>query len=102
MSDRAKQFMPFAALKGYYDFIYEREKISVPKKELSEDECATLSAKLSAIEKGQILKVIYYHDGAYVKQCGMVSMVDFTFRKLKIVKTEIDFDDVYDVEKVGY
>lgn len=100
MSDRAKQFMPFAALKGYYDFIYEREKISVPKKELSEDECAVLSAKLSSIEKGQVLKVIYYRDGEYVKQCGCVSKVDFTFRKLTIIKTEIDFDDVYDVEEI--
>jgi len=100
VSDRAKQFMPFAALKGYYDFIYEREKVSVPKKELSEDECTALSAKLSTIEKGQVLKVIYYHDGEYVKQCGCVSKVDFTFRKLTLVKTEIDFDDVYDVDEI--
>ncbi len=100
MSDRAKQFMPFAALKGYYDFIYEREKVSVPKKELSEDECSSLSAKLSAIEKGQVLKVIYYRDGEYVKQCGYVSRVDFTFRKVTIVKTEIDFDDIYDFEEM--
>ena len=99
MSDRAKQFMPFAALKGYYDFIYEREKISVPKKELSEDECAALSEKLSAIEKGQVLKVIYYHEGEYVKQWGCVSGVDFTFRRLTIVKTQIYFDDIYDIEK---
>ena len=99
MSDRAKQFMPFSALKGYYDFIYEREKVSMPKKDLSEDECAVLSSKLAAIKKGQVLKVIYYRDGEYVKQVGCVSKVDFTFRKLTLVKTEIDFDDVYDVEK---
>ena len=100
MSDRAKQFMPFAALKGFYDIIDRREEVSVPKKELSEDDCAALSAKLSAIEKGQVLQVIYYHDGAYVKQCGCVSRVDFTFRKLTLVKTEINFDDIYDIEQI--
>ena len=98
MSDRAKQFMPFAALKGYYDFIYEREKISTPRKELSEDDCAALSAKISAIKKGDLLTVTFYDEGAYVRQCGMVSRIDFTFRRLTIVKTDIDFDDIYDVE----
>ena len=99
MSDRAKQFMPFAALKGYYDLIYEREKVSVPKKELSEDDAAALSEKLSAVKKGDLLKVTYYREGEYVKQCGIVAQVDFTFRKLTIVKTAIEFDDIYDIEK---
>lgn len=99
MSDRAKQFMPFAALKGYYDMIYAREKVSVERRELSEDDAEALSKKLSAISKGDVLKVVYYCDGEYIKQHGIVSRVDFTFRKLTIVKTEIDFDDIYDVEK---
>ena len=100
MSDRAKQFMPFAALKGYYDLIYEREKVSVSRKELSEDDAAALSQKLSNICKGELLRVTYYREGEYVRECGIASAVDFTFRKLKIVKTEINFDDIYDVEKM--
>lgn len=35
--ERAKQFMPFAALKGYPDALRKKEKIVVPKMELSED-----------------------------------------------------------------
>ena len=35
--ERAKQFMPFAALRGYEIALKEREKIVVPKMELSED-----------------------------------------------------------------
>ena len=27
-ADRAQQFMPFAALKGYYDLIRERERVA--------------------------------------------------------------------------
>ena len=30
---RAAQFMPFAALKGYYDLIRERERVAEPKRE---------------------------------------------------------------------
>ena len=33
--DRARQFMPFASLKGYFDKIREQQRIKEPKKELS-------------------------------------------------------------------
>ena len=36
-ADRAKQFMPFAALKGYDDALRAKEKVVVPRKELSEE-----------------------------------------------------------------
>ena len=35
--DRAKQFMPFAALKGYPEALRKKEKIVVPKIELPEE-----------------------------------------------------------------
>ena len=31
--DRAKQFLPFNSLKGYYDLIREKEKEVTPKRE---------------------------------------------------------------------
>ena len=36
-ADRARQFMPFASLRGYYDFIREQEREKEPRRELSED-----------------------------------------------------------------
>ena len=36
-AERAKQFMPFAALKGYEEALREKEKIVVPRIELSEE-----------------------------------------------------------------
>ena len=36
-ADRASQFMPFAALKGYEEALRAKEKIVVPKVELSDD-----------------------------------------------------------------
>ncbi len=97
MSDRAKQFMPFAALKGFYDLIRERERIVVPKHELTDDKAAELSEIIKSVEKGKMVKVIYYSDGEYVSAEGIVSRIDLELRKLTVVKTEIDLDDIWDI-----
>lgn len=97
MSDRAKQFMPFAALKGFYDLIRERERIVVPKHELTDDKAAELSEIIKSVEKGKMIKVIYYSDGEYVSAEGIVSRIDLELRKLTVVKTEIDLDDIWDI-----
>ena len=34
-ANRAKQFMPFDALKGFREALAEKERVTVPKKELS-------------------------------------------------------------------
>ena len=44
--ERAKQFMPFAALKGYEEALREKEKVMVPKVELSEEREAELNQQL--------------------------------------------------------
>ena len=54
MSDRARQFLPFDALKGFKQAIKEREKIKVDKIELSEEMANVISYKLRQIKKGMI------------------------------------------------
>lgn len=98
MSDRAGQFMPFAALKGFYDLIREKERVIVPKHEIAEDKAEELSEKVKSVEKGKMIKVIYYSDGEYVSAEGIVTKIDLVFRKLTVVKTEIDLDDIWDIE----
>ena len=46
-ADRARQFMPFASLRGYYDFIREQERVKEPRRELSEDDAQELSVSLA-------------------------------------------------------
>lgn len=41
--DRARQFKPFAALKGYYDLLAERERVPEPCRVLTEEERRELS-----------------------------------------------------------
>ena len=95
--DRAKQFMPFAALKGYPEALQKKEKIVVPKVEVTEEYAEVLDRKLRNVKKNDIITVIYYSNQEYLKKTGMVSRIDETARVLKIVNTRIHFDDIYDI-----
>lgn len=95
--DRAKQFMPFAALKGYPEALAKKEKVVVPKAEISEEYAQMLDQKLRRVAKNDIITVVYFCNGEYLKKTGMVSRIDETARVLKIVNTKILFDDIYDI-----
>ncbi len=96
-SERAKQFMPFAALKGFEELLAEKEKMIVPKIELSEERKAELDDKMRSIRKNDMITVTYYAQKEYLKMRGMVSGIDTNARYLKVVNTKIPFDDIYDI-----
>ena len=95
--ERAKQFMPFAALKGYQEALRKKEKIVMPKMELSEDYKETLDRRLRQVRKNDIITVVYFSRNEYLKKTGMVSRIDETARILCIVNTKIIFDDIYEI-----
>lgn len=100
MSNRAEQFLAFDALKGLKEALREKEKIKVDKKEVSEDDAIKINNTLIQIKKNMIVKVIYYRDGEYLKLEGMVSKIDKTYKKIVIVKEEIHFTDINDINIV--
>jgi len=89
--------MPFAALKGYPEALRKKEKIVVPRAEVSEEYAEVLDRKLRKVKKNDMITVIYFHDGEYLKKTGMVSRIDETARILKVVNTKIGFEDIYDI-----
>ena len=95
--ERAKQFMPFAALKGYPEALAKKEKIVVPKVEISEEYAQMLDQKLRQVAKNDMITIVYFSNGEYLKKTGMVSRIDGTSRIIKIVNTKIFFDDIYDI-----
>ena len=97
-AERAKQFMPFAALKGYDEALREKEKVVVPKIELSEEMKAELDQKIRQIKRNDIIKVVYFGQEEYLQITGMVSRIDEDARVLKVVNTKILFDDIYKIE----
>lgn len=97
MSDRARQFMPFSALKGFSELVKEKERVVVAKKELSEDDLRELSEKILMLKKGMMVQITHFCRGEYIKTEGMITNVDLTFRRMSVVKTEIKFDDISEI-----
>ncbi len=93
-ADRAKQFMPFDGLKGFREALTQKERIIVQKKELSEGKKAELDFKLSQIQRNDMITVEYFQEGEYIQVTGVVSRVDKASRFVKIVDTNIAFDDI--------
>ena len=98
MSDRARQFLPFDALKGFKEAIKERQKIKVEKPVLSEEMAIELSYKLNQVKKGMIVKIVHYDNEEYIETFGMVSEFSEVFNYLKIVKKKILFEDILDIQ----
>ena len=97
--ERAKQFMPFAALKGYEAALRQKERVVVPKKELSEDYKEQLDSQLRQVRKNDMITVVYFHQGEYLEITGMVSRMDRGEKVLVVVNTKIPFDDIYAVTR---
>ncbi len=99
--DRARQFMPFAALRGFEELIREQERKPEPRRTLSEEDAAALSRRLSQVERGNVVRVTHYDGNAYKTTVGMVSDIDFATRSLRIVKTVIRFDDISGISELN-
>lgn len=99
--DRAAQFMPFAALTGYYDLVRAQERVTEPRHDLSEEDVERISGELARVRKGALVRVTHYADEAYVTQEGIVTGIDVAYRELRVVRTRIRFEDVWSVEVIG-
>ena len=96
-ADRARQFLPFDALKGYKEAIMSKRKVVLTKKELSEDEAENLSYKFNQIQIGMMIKVIYFENSEYLSLEGMVSKLDFDNKYIQIVKTKVNINDIVSI-----
>ena len=97
LEKRAAQFLPFQAVKGLDEALLRKEKIVVPKIQLSEEMYEELDKKMHKVKKGMIVTCIYFHNDEYLKLTGLVARFDEYARILQIVNTKIDFDDILDV-----
>lgn len=100
VSERAKQFMPFSALKGLEEAIAEKERLRrlTPRIELSDDAAERLDRRLCALAKGDTVVLKYYHEGEYLTATGRITRLDKTFRTLTLGEDiVVAFDDIYGV-----
>lgn len=95
--ERAKQFMPFDAMKGLNEALREKEEkhLRVEKRELSEEAADRLSAAINKVQKGTVVWVEYYRAFHEVTLQGKVTKIDTVYRYLIIGEERIYFDDLY-------
>ncbi len=96
-ANRAKQFVPFDALKGFREALAEKERVTVHRKELSEDRKAELDGILHNIHHMDIITAEYFRDGEYLQVTGEFSGIDEISRMLKIAGVLIPIDDISDL-----
>ena len=112
--DRAAQFSPFAALKGYEDEIDEAARYTDAKIELDGSQISDLNDKLVLLKEQLQLqptseqlsvKIIYFKPdgkksgGEYLTITGKLKKIDEYNRNLILIGGQIvSFDDIYSIE----
>lgn len=99
-AERAAQFMPFAALTGYYDLVRRKERVRERRRDPGDEDEARISAELSRVRRGDLVRVVYYQTDAYVTVSGVVTGIDPVRRELSVVRTRIPFDDVWSIDPI--
>ena len=100
-TDRAKQFMPFDALKGLQNALrmkeYQHERQE--KGDLTEEAIDKMSKILLSLKKEDTVKVKYYEDGHYKEITGKCKIL-YEERKMLFDLKKIDFDDIFEIEVI--
>lgn len=97
MSNRAKQFVPFEALKGFQEALRKKEKMPVPRKELAEEKAEEINEKLKQLTIGKLITVVYYNDGEYIQLTGIVVKIEKNKKYLQMAEIIIPIDDISDI-----
>ena len=87
ISDRAKQFSPFSALRGLEEALQKKEEALslVTKPDLSPEKEAEINQKLEELQKGDKVKITYY-------EAGRIKTVIDEF--ISLDRCEIDLSEV--------
>ena len=100
---RAKQFAPFAALRGFEESVRKKEILYEPRKELSEEKKQELDRKLQYLSTGMWIQATYFVESMEFqgkgKHCNIEGTVEFFDLQihLRIGDTEIPISDITDL-----
>ncbi len=86
--NRAKQFLPFDALKGLQEALREKEIEQEEKIELAEERLTELENEFNRIEKGINVNIKYYKNKQYINISGIVTNIDYVRKKIQINNNE--------------
>ena len=95
--ERARQFLPFDALNGFYKELKKREIEHEDKLELSEEQMNDISDKLLIINERDIVQIIYYDDGRYKEITDKVEYIEKYKKLIRLQHVSIRFMDIYQI-----
>ncbi len=96
---RAKQFLPFDALKGLQEALREKEIEHEEKIELSEEILAELNNNFNKIEIGSKVRIKFYKNMKYIEISGIITNIDYIKKKIQIdQKQNINISDIIYIE----
>ena len=97
---RAKQFLPFDALKGLQEALREKEIEHEEKIELSEEILAELNNNFNKIEMGSKVRIKFYKNMKYIEISGIITNIDYIKKKIQIdQKQNINISDIIYIEE---
>lgn len=106
IENRAKEFMPFAALTGYNESIIEEGRLVDSKRILSKDKIDEINYILNNVDKDNIYQITYFkHDkykdgGEYLDIIGKIKKIDFIYKEITLDnKQVIDIKEIYNIKK---
>ncbi len=103
MTERAKIFSPFAALRGHEERLSEEDDrlTLVEQAELSEEDQRTLSEKIAGLSKGEEVTVTYFEVedpeqnlGRYRTTRGTIQEIDPALCRIRLETEEIAFETI--------
>lgn len=96
--NRAKQFAPFAALKGQEMELAKKRETVEERISLAEDEIERVNGVLTNTKSGDEVRITYYCKNAYVTLSGPVEKIFAYESALQIKGKKIMFKDIYRIE----
>lgn len=96
--NRAKQFLPFDALKGFREILQRVDNIKEDKKDFFDDFFDELNDKLKQINKGDKVIIEHYYNLEYIETIGIVKKIDIINKYIYISDSKIFFDSIIDIK----
>lgn len=98
LNSRARQFLPFDALKGLKEAIKlkELEHERVKKRDISSDKALKISNTLISLDENSIASVLYFKDGHYYEITGKIKLDVFN-NYLMADDLKVNLDDLFDI-----
>ena len=78
----------------------EQERCPAPRRELTEEEALELSRMVASLQRGDMVRITFYDQDAYVTRQGVLGELVLELRFLRLVRQRIDFDDIVSITPV--